>query len=85
MNTKMKYFYPLLIAFIFIGCKNSTGSKITGTWHSYYTYGDIIISSTTTFSEGKNKYFKTKGELVTSNNRARYNCKFSARGDFRIA
>jgi len=84
MNTELKYFYILLIVFVFIGCKNSTGSKITGTWDSSYTDNDIIISSTTTFSEGKNKYFKTKGELVTSNERSRYNCKFSARGDFRI-
>lgn len=78
----MKYFNLLLIAFAFIGCENSTRSKIAGTWDSSYTNNEITISSTTTFSEGKYQYFQTKGNLVTLN--GRYNCKFSASGDFRI-
>lgn len=82
MNTELKYFYLLLIAFVFIGCKNSTRSKIAGVWDSSYTNDEITISSTTTFSEGKYQYFQTKGNLVTLN--GRYNCKFSALGGFTI-
>lgn len=78
----MKYFYLLLIAFVFIGCKNSTRSKIAGVWDSSFNNDEITISSTTTFSEGKYQYFQTKGSLVTLN--GRFNCKFSALGDFRI-
>lgn len=78
----MKYFYLLLIVFGFIGCQNSTRSKIAGIWDSSYTNDEITISSTTTFSEGKYQYFKTKGTVVTLN--GRYNCKFSASGNFRI-
>jgi hypothetical protein len=78
----MKYSPLLLIVIGFVSCQNSTRLKITGIWDSSYTNDDITMSSTTTFSEGKNKYFITKGNLVTSN--GRYNCKFSANGDFRI-
>ncbi len=79
----MKYFFLLLTAFSFIGCQNSTRVKIAGIWDSSYTNDAISVSSTTTFSEGKYKYFKTKGNIVTSN--GKYNCKFSASGDFRIS
>ena len=78
----MKYFYLLLIAFVFIGCKNSTRSKIAGVWDSSFNNDEITISSTTTFSEGKDQYFRTEGNLVTSN--GKFNCKFFLSGDFRI-
>jgi hypothetical protein len=78
----------ILVAFLFatlvigfVGCQNSTRSKITGIWESSYTNDDITMSSTTMFSEGKNKSFITKGNIVTSNG---YNCKFSTNGNFRI-
>lgn len=85
MNRKinMKYFLILLISIGFMGCQNSTRSKIAGIWDSSYTSDEISISSTTTFSEGEYKYFNTKGNIVTLN--GKYNCKFSASGDFRIS
>ena len=84
MNKKinMKYFLILVLTIGFMGCKNSTKSKILGTWDFSYSNDEISVSGTTTFSEGKDQHFQTEANAVSLN--GRYNCKFSASGDFRI-
>lgn len=79
----IKYFFLLIIFINLSGCETSTRSKIAGIWDAYYSNEDGSASYTITFSEGKNKWFTSKGDMVFGN--GRINCKFSTIGSFRIS
>ena len=85
MNQKIniKYFLILVLTIGFMGCKNSTRSKIIGTWDSSYSNDEISVSGTTTFYEGKNQRFSEQMTLFPKGSRA--SCEISISGKFTIS